>query len=338
MKLSYCLLCILSFFLVMRLSSGSLEKFEPTYQDFVLETKRIEVPGYPLVFNPSIVKWKKSFLMSFRVNDEKLFSAKAIGIIVLDENFNVQSKPYILKMPRVKNNAFFVHKKSKIREQDPRLITINDRIYMVYNNFQVGRMVVAELHFDGANFGLDNPICLMHFEGASSDRIEKNWVPFEYDKKLLLTYSISPHKIFSIGSEIDGCTTYACTQSNIQWPWGEIRGGTPALLVDGKYLSFFHSSKWYRDGDSKKRFYFIGAYRFDAQPPFAITHVSSQPIMGKDFYKGKEYKLWDDLRVVFPMGFVCDGDYIWLSYGKQDNECWIVKIDKNKLIKSLLPI
>jgi len=26
-------------------------------QDFVLETKKIEIPGYPCAFNPAIVRW-----------------------------------------------------------------------------------------------------------------------------------------------------------------------------------------------------------------------------------------------------------------------------------------
>ncbi len=39
--------------------------------DFILETKRIQISEYPYVFNPSIVRWQDSFLMSFRIHDGK---------------------------------------------------------------------------------------------------------------------------------------------------------------------------------------------------------------------------------------------------------------------------
>jgi hypothetical protein len=46
-----------------------------------------------------------------------------------------------------------------------------------------------------------------------------------------------------------------------KWKWGEMRGGTPALLVGDKYLSFFHSSGrlWHRHVIT----YVMGAYLFD---------------------------------------------------------------------------
>ncbi|MFH1254759.1 MAG: hypothetical protein V1646_05015 [bacterium] len=311
--------------------------------DFVLEAKRIQIPGYPYTFNPSIVRWNDSFLMTFRIHDGEKQSIKPIGLIWLDKNFNIISKPYILEIRNQKKNTFFVHESSKIAEQDPRLININNRLYMVYNNFQVGRMLIAEIHFDNNSIFLDNPECLLYFENANPNRIEKNWVPFEYDNQLLLSYSISPHKIFLPIEGTETCKTYAYSHNNILWNWGEIRGGTPALLVDGRYLAFFHSSKCMRSNYSNGeniQHYFMGAYTFEPHQPFNITHISPNPIICDDFYTGEDYagKTWKPLRVVFPMGFVFDDDYIWISYGKQDFECWIVKLDKNKLLNSLVPV
>jgi predicted GH43/DUF377 family glycosyl hydrolase len=64
--------------------------------------------------------------------------------------------------------------------------------------------------------------------------------------------------------------------------------------------------------------YFMGAYTFDRQPPFAITAISPSPIVGKNFYRGPEYKTVKPLRVVFPCGFVFDDRYIWVVYGKNE--------------------
>ena len=76
--------------------------------DFVLEAKRIQIPGYPYTFNPSIVRWNDSFLMTFRIHDGEKQSIKPIGLIWLDKNFNIISKPYVLEIRNQKKNTFFV--------------------------------------------------------------------------------------------------------------------------------------------------------------------------------------------------------------------------------------
>ena len=36
-------------------------------EEFIIETKKIEIPDFPYAFNPSIVRWGDFILMSFRV-------------------------------------------------------------------------------------------------------------------------------------------------------------------------------------------------------------------------------------------------------------------------------
>ena len=320
---------------------GKYTDLKKMVSDFVLETHRIEVPGYPYTFNPSIVRWNNRLLMSFRVNDLRIYSSKKIGLVWLDENFNPVGDPYILKIPRDTSINFFVNKRARIRVQDPRLITINDRLYIIYSDYQIGRMFKAELHFDGEQFFLDKADCFLHFENEKLNRLEKNWVSFQYEDDLLFAYKISPHIIFSHIKGTQTCQTYAASSNNIRWRWGEIRGGTPAILVDGSYLAFFHSSiemaSVQSEGD-RRMHYFMGAYRFFATPPFKITHVSPKPIVGEDFYVNRPYRTVKPLACVFPMGIIQDDNFIWISYGKQDHESWVVKLDKRKLLESLKPV
>ena len=44
------------------------------------------------------------------------------------------------------------------------------------------------------------------------------------------------------------------------------------------------------------------------------------------------------MRCVFPAGILIDNDFIWISYGRQDHEIWIAKLDKKALIESLTPL
>ena len=328
------------FFLVIFISSSLLGiiDLEEKIQNFILETKQIEIPNYPFIFNPSIVRWENKRIMSFRIRQGK--TTNKIGLIWLDSNFTPQGEPYILKIQYTKPLPLYMGTKGP-KEQDSRLIIVDEKLYVTYSHYQVGKMLVSEIEFSDDSFIAKYPICLLNFEGSSPKRREKNWVPFEYNDELMLGYSIFPHKILRLipGTEI--CETYCKSFSKCNWKWGEIYGGTPALKVDDNYLGFFHSSidiSTVQSQEEEMAHYFMGAYLFSASSPFKVTHISPEPIIAKNFYCKHNYKLHKRLRVIFPAGFVFDEDHIWIFYGRHDNEVWFVKLDKIGLYNSLTPI
>lgn len=310
-------------------------------QDFVLETKKIEIPDHPFAFNPSIVRWKGSLLLSFRTYNPNTRSTNPFGLVWLDENFDPISAPQIFELPF--KNPVLVSK-----QQDPRLVTVGERLFVVYNNIlenithkEMRRMYISELMFDGNTFIASHPECITHFEGEKETRYEKNWPPFDYKGQLYLSYSIIPHKVFHPILGTNTCETAFCSSRIFKWDWGVPRGGTQAIIDGDHYLGFFHS--WVdvptvQSGGKKITHYVMGAYTFDSKPPFAITAVSPEPIVAKDFYEPPYYKTWKPLRCVFPSGLILDKDYAWVAYGRQDHEMWIAKIDKKKLLKSLVPV
>jgi hypothetical protein len=83
----------------------------------------------------------------------------------------------------------------------------------------------------------------------------------------------------------------------------------------------------------------MGAYLFSRKPPFAITHITPEPIMSDTFinetlgwtYKGVDY-------VLFPMGLTMDDNYFYVAYGKNDKEGWIVKLKKAEFLSFLRPV
>ncbi len=313
-------------------------------QDFVLETKRIEVPGYPFAFNPSIARWRGQLLMSFRVvPDPKRKYESEIGVVFLNQDFEAMTPPQLLNL-RDENTI------APNRAEDARLITIGDRIFIIYSdNPEVVlsrggfRMHVAELIFDSEHFIVENTEKLLRFEGESKELREKNWVPFVYQGTLLMAYSLTPHQIFF--PRLDGsetCDTLFSTHKAAPWDLGTLRGGTPAVLEDDHYLAFFHSSKRQASIHSKGKeilHYFMGAYAFSKEPPFHITAMSPSPIVGKNFYSGTDYPhYWFPVRCAFPCGILSDKDFVFITYGRDDHECWVAKLDKHKLLQSLEPI
>lgn len=321
--------------------SSSLIDLNQLTQGFILETKKIEIPGHPFAYNPSIIRWKGSLLMSFRSYNPATRSTNPFALVWLDENFEPVSTPQVFELPF--KNPVLVSK-----QQDPRLIAVGDRLFIVYNNIlehvthrEMRRMYVIEMHYDGMTFAASEPECLLHFEGENEMRYEKNWVPFAYDDQLLLGYSIIPHKIFHPLLETNSCETLFSTKKPFKWDWGVPRGGTQAMPDGDHYIAFFHS--WadvptVQSNGKKITHYVMGAYTFESKPPFSLIAVSPEPIVAKDFYEPPYYKTWKPLRCVFPSGLVISEDYLWVAYGRQDHEIWIAKIDKKELLKSLVPV
>jgi len=333
---------------------ADLIDLELAKSDFVLETKQVEIPGHRDAFNASIVSWRGSLILSFRElplpmemceNTVNSASISRMGLVFLNEDLKVEGPAYLLQIPEAVINGELVS-----RAEDARLINVDEHLYIVFsdNRDEVVtegrfRMYVGELDFNGHSFFFKSLERLGQFPFELSTRREKNWSPFDYEGRVLLSYSISPHLVFEPlldGSE--SCSFFSLSSSEIGWKWGELRGGTPALRIGSSYLAFFHSSidmkSVHSEGESALH-YFIGAYMFEKDKPFKLTHVSKEPIIGENFYHGKKYPYyWKPVQAVFPCGFVHDGEYIYLSYGRQDHEIWIAKIDKQKLIETLSPV
>lgn len=320
-----------------------LINFDDWEDDFVLETKQIKIPNFPKAFNPSIARWKNQWLLSFRImnpNSKRNF----IGLVWLDQDFNLNSKTYILQITNDKENT-------GVLEQDARLFVIGDRLFVLYNNNcekfksqnDIYRMHVGEIDFDGNRFYTKFSKRIELFDNQNNCPKEKNWVPFSYNERLHLAYSLNPHQIYCC-METGVCTTCDLTEAAINWKWGELRGGTPALLEKDCYIGFFHSCKSIKSVQSKgkiMRHYFMGAYVFSNNPPFAIEKISAKPIIGPQFYSGtpsEKYPNKPNLRCVFPGGIVIEENNIWVFYGRQDCEVWAVKMDKQKLLDSLVSV
>lgn len=335
-------------------SEINLEEFT---QDFILDTKKIIIPGYPHAFNPSITKWKGRWLMSFRLVgcDEKnsrlipnISSASAmdVGLIYLDDELNPIGEAQFIFLDHPNK------KRPYLLAEDARLIVNEERLYIIYSANKEAevedsgfRVYVAQLDNDEQNnFFVIHNECLSIFEGVNSNKREKNWTPFIYQTELLLSYQLFPHKIFRPlldGSEC--CETVANSFPSLTWEWGELRGGTQALqLSEDYYLGIFHSSinlSTIHSNNQSIPHYFMGAYLFSSSPPFEIKYISPEPIIGTNFYQGLTYEpYWHPVCVVFPCGLVINEEDVWVIYGRQDHEIWIAKLDKKNLINSLIPI
>jgi predicted GH43/DUF377 family glycosyl hydrolase len=309
--------------------------------DIVVESKKIEVPGFPGAFNPSIIRYQGALLLSFRfIPDRKDNMTSYLGLMFLDDDLSPLGEARLINLRRFSQ--------IKSRAEDARLVTVGERLFAVYSDNTDAkitkggfRVFVIEIWFEDGEMKLGEPECMSDFEGNNPDLREKNWVPFDCEGQLELAYSIEPHLIFL--PHLDGsgiCETVAKTATTNSWSYGHIRGGTPAFLLDGEYLGFFHSSirAATKHSDGKEMMhYFMGAYTFQKESPHKLTAISPRPIVGEGFYSGPQFKgYWKPVRAVFPGGYVFDDNNIWVAYGKDDADVWVAKLDRRALMDSLV--
>lgn len=331
MKIKHLIFIALSTFIFFNLEA----KHNP--KGLVVSTVKINLEEFPQAWNPSIIKTDFGFLLTFRHCLAPHYPwISYIGIVKLDHDLNIISKPQLLNT-RDDGSSF------PSQTEDARIFTFNNKIYLIYNDnpevvnpSSIDRrdIYLTELIWKNDEFVLGTPLKLMHETKYEDCKWQKNWVPFVYEKQLLMSYSISPHEVLKIDTS-SGLSKHLFTKrSGITWDKGVLRGGTPALLVDGNYLGFFHSSivtKSETSNGNPMHHYYMGAYIFSSKPPFRVQKISPEPIVADGFYTHSSY----DKRVIFPGGFAVVGDQFYVAYGKDDSEVWIAIIDKKKLMKSL---
>jgi predicted GH43/DUF377 family glycosyl hydrolase len=307
----------------------------------VLSTKRIYFDEFPSAYNPSIVKTDTGFLLAFRYSPSRdaYSHISYIGIVPLDESLEPTARPQLLKI-RPKNS------KTIAQAEDPRFFSYKGRLFLIYNdNIEIPipnlsdrrDMFIAELFCNDGFYSISTPCKLIYEEVYKNVLWQKNWMPFEYKGMMLLIYSINPHEIIAPNLANGSCFKYSITEPDIDWNWGPLRGSSSPLLDDGEYLVFFHSGMKTSSPSSwgyELWHYYMGAYTFSPEPPFAITKFSASPIIADGFYTQSSYYK----RIIFPGGYVIAGPHIYMAYGKDDCEMWIATLDKQVLKNSLIPV
>ncbi len=310
--------------------------------DFFCKIHRVTIAEFPGAYNASLVRYKEGFLMAFRTDSYKIPVAapenlphytQMIGLVHLDESFCQISKPQLL--PKLGNRA-----------QDPRLVWVNETLYLLYTSPPPGAahscvgsgMYLTEVFEREERFQVSQPLPL---KAPIRRNWEKNWVPFCYKGKLYVSYRLDPHVVLEVSLQNGGCARRSTSCVSLPWRYGTLRGGTPAVLIEDHYLTFFHSSRVeissLSGGYQELRAYYVGALTFESKPPFHLKSISQSAFSHPNFFTSPKTPLTDSL-VVFPCGLVVEGNRIVVSYGENDGCIKIMELDKEKLYKSLVTV
>jgi predicted GH43/DUF377 family glycosyl hydrolase len=306
----------------------------------VVDVKKIALRDIVAPYNPSIIEQGDRFFLFFRYD---VFNRKCpfpfytnIGCAELDKQFNQTEK-----------DVARIDTKSKFSE-DPRIFKVGEEFFLTYNDLSFSPTKRRTIHVASLNL---QDLSIGYITNLDIQRgpVEKNWIPFEYAEPgqaphLYFEYERIPRNVFKVPdtkvNQIEQIVqAHQGTINQYHWPitWGKTRGGTPARRIGDEYLAFFHSS--FRD-DEDISWYVMGAYTFEAKPPFRITSISHYPILFKGIYDSPPLNTANPaLRCIFPAGFALENrdgrELIHVACGENDAAIKIVTIDQEVLLKSM---
>lgn len=164
-------------------------------------------------------------------------------------------------------------------------------------------------------------------KGNTRGKHNKNLLWWFHEDKLHCLYLSDPWQVVEFGASWDQQVNHV--GDGVKWKYGTVRGGTPPVLVDGIYYTFFHSSVPWR---GRYRRYYMGAIAFSATPPFTPIMWTQQPLL-----IGSQNDYWHQKKplVVFPCGAVMENGTWLISLGVNDLKCAWLEIPHADILKLL---
>lgn len=281
---------------------------------------------FPNGYNPTIIAHDGAIFMAYRYHPDSDSPITKLAVARINDKFEVETNWEIpIKGHSIEDPKFFrigsgalwmswVESYVPVQMQcSVRYGWFDARDYLI-NGSLIGE---ASRPIYGENDGL---------------HLEKNWVFFSHKDATYFIYKSHPEQVLVQwnGSLVKQWNTYGP-----KWKWGQAKGGTAPINVDGSMIRFFHSTI---DNESRRvrRRYYIGACLMDSKPPFRVLKTSSLPIVigtdedGMSVDDHKKLKHWK-ANVVFCSGAMVHGDKILISLGINDCRCAIAKLSISDL-------
>lgn len=142
-----------------------------------------------------------------------------------------------------------IYKESGIESEDPRMIMVKDKIYVVFqciSPYVNQSRCIAITEYDNYN-----PIFL-RVNNMEIQNIEKNWAPFVKNDELYFVYNYDPLVIIKYDFNTDGCCDIVFIQDNISLPLNtentQLRGGSNLINCNNThYIGGCHSRVFFEN-------------------------------------------------------------------------------------------
>lgn len=217
--------------------------------------------------------------------------------------------------------------------EDPRLVLIDDIVYMIYtafdgwNSIRIALTSISLNDFKKKRWNWKNAVFL-----SPPGEINKNWVifPEKINGKYAILHSISPDILINYVDSFDEFNgknfIESIHQNHPKWPLRErgIRGvgPTPIKTKDG-WLVLYHKTE---EHDSNK--YKLFAMLLDLKDPTKILHKSNRPILEpNESYEQEGYR-----GIVYSCGAVIKNKDLIVYYGGGDKYVCVASVKLEDLL------
>lgn len=250
---------------------------QATEQGFNLEELHFQKRKDEAIFNPSVVLWEGKPLWFGRSSgttggdrpDSRIFAFLEPAEAGTPNALPVGQRIPI-HLPRLHGDAL----------EDPRAILTPDGLALGYVRVSPPHPACQELAVLDAEFRVKD---VLHVDyqgnGRSSTSVrktQKNWVWFQYQGDWHVIYWLEPMRVLHLrGGAV--AREYRTDKFYPGWQWGVRHGGGSPTLVGEEWFGFTHSlMPWYTQSRSR---YYLSAYAFQNEPPFALTRLSRKPFL-----------------------------------------------------------
>jgi len=220
--------------------------------------------------------------------------------------------------------------------EDPRAVTIDDRVYMsfgVFDSWQSMRLAVTSLaHVD---FDARAWKWAPHINMSPQGQTNKNWVlfPRKINGKFAVLHALTPKIMIEYLDKLEDLHENPIQSNNKRsgraGHWDAlIRGaGAPPIWTPSGWILLYHGMD-----PAKNTGYEVGAMLLELHDPTKILYQSSAPILtAKEWYEND----WKP-GVVYASGAVIFNDDLMVYYGGGDKRIAAAKIPLKEFLKKLM--
>lgn len=294
-------------------------------------------------FNPAAFEHNGKVHLVYRAIGSD--DSSSLGYAGSYDGLNIEDRPTYFIYKRIFNPCKDEPKVSYISGggweggcEDPRLVLIDDTVYMIFTAFDGWSSVRIALTsiplslFKKKKWNWKNATFI-----SPPGEIHKNWVifPEKINGKFAILHSFYPKILINYFDSLDELDGRNFIKSDNTRPvdytrdwdsWFRGVGPSPIKTKDG-WLILYHAMD-YRNPDRYK----MGAILLDLKDPTRILHRSKSPILEpEEDYENYGYK-WG---VIYSCGAVVKGENLFVYYGGADKYVCVASIKLEELLNDL---
>lgn len=221
--------------------------------------------------------------------------------------------------------------------EDPRLVRIDDRVYMTYvafDGYSPPRIALTSIHindFLGHNWQWKKPVLI-----SPPGVVDKNAciLPERINSKYVIFHRIYPNILIDFVDDLkfDGETRWLKGEFSIiprvsYWDSRKVGAGAPPIKTDYGWLLVYQAV-----GERDPGRYKIGAMLLDLKDPTRVLTRSKEPILEPQvWYENEGWKS----GVIYPCGAVVIGEHLLVYYGGADRVTCVASVKLDELLDYL---